>query len=334
MIKSEAKKWKDIHIIDMHHHTIPPFYRSALEKSGVKIAAGLAIPEWSPEIAIKVLNKNKISLAMTSILPGVYFPNSPDIVRKCNEYAAELKNRFPTRFGAFASLPMLDSEKALNELDFVLDELQLDGVALVSNFDGKYLGDQQFEEVIAELNRRKITVFVHPSEPLDPDIPEEFCWAIDSALDTTRAVMSLLYSGYLERYSNVNFILSHVGGIVPYLAKRIALGQLEESNKMKFDLGMFDYLPNFQKVNNGIELLKKLYYDTLAPARNAAYKTVLDLVDHTHLVLATDYVWLPKNFLPLKIAEVKRYFDNESLRAIFQDNPLRLFPHLREVLGV
>jgi len=332
--KTKTKTWRDIHIIDIHHHIIPPFYRRSLEKSDVKIAAGLSIPEWSPELAIKVLNRNKISLALTSILPGVYFPYSPEIVRKCNEYSSNLKKQYPSRFGAFAALPMLDSGKSLDELDYALDELLLDGVALVSNYSGKYLGEHQFEEIFTELNRRKVSVFIHPSEPLDPDIPESFRWAIDSALETTRAIMSLLYSGFLERYPNINFILSHVGGIVPYLAHRISLGQLEKANQMNFDLGMFDYLQNDHKVKNGIKLLKRLFYDTLAPAKNAAYKTVLELVDPTHLVLATDYVWLPKNFLPLKIAEVKRYFNKKSLRAIFQDNPLRLFPQLSEVLGV
>jgi len=61
----------------------------------------------------------------------------------------------PTRFGAFATLPLPDVDAALEELKRALDTLKLDGVVLLSNYDGYYLGDLRFDILLSELNLRK-----------------------------------------------------------------------------------------------------------------------------------------------------------------------------------
>ena len=150
--------------IDVHHHILPSFYVAALEGIGITTSFGLPFPKWSPEEAIEVMDKNSIATAITSIsTPGVYFKESSfsrDLARRCNEYSAQLMREYPDRFGAFASLPLPDVEGALNELEYAIDELNLDGVVLMSNVEGHYLGDPAYEELFAELNRRKLVVFI------------------------------------------------------------------------------------------------------------------------------------------------------------------------------
>ena len=71
--------------------------------------------------------------------------------------------KYPDRFGAFALLPLPDVDGALRELEYSIDTLNLDGVVLMSNVEGHYLGDPAYEELFAELNRRKWVVFIHPN---------------------------------------------------------------------------------------------------------------------------------------------------------------------------
>ena len=325
------------HRIDVHHHILPSFYVAALEGIGITTSFGLPFPKWSPEEAIEVMDKNSIATAITSIsTPGVYFKDSSfsrDLARRCNEYSAQLMRKYPDRFGAFASLPLPDVEDALNELEYAIDELNLDGVVLMSNVEGHYLGDPTYNELFAELNRRKIVVYIHPHDLPDAEIPYYIKGPLDAALDTTRAVMSLLYAGALERYTDIKIILSHAGGIVPYLARRIALGRYEEANQTAYDKGMYDFTLRNRDPEDGINILKRLYYDTLSPAGNSAFRTLQELVDPSHILLATDYVFLPKRFVSSKIAAVRRYdgFDNQTVAAIERENALELFPRFKEV---
>src|SRR5215813_7118545 len=95
--------------IDVHFHLIPPFYREAVYAAGRGPAIG-RYPEWTPELALDLLDRSGIAIALTSLAqPGVGFGSQAGaelLARRCNDYAAELNARWPDRFGAFATVPM------------------------------------------------------------------------------------------------------------------------------------------------------------------------------------------------------------------------------------
>ena len=177
-----------------------------------------------------MMDRQGIATAVTSIsAPGVHFGDANaarELARRCNELSAKLVADHPTRFGAFAILPLPDVKGALLELEYALDVLKLDGVVLLtSHSDGRYLGDPLFDDVMAELDRRSAVAFVHPvvpktSESIRLDVPG---FAAEFVFDTTRAAINLIWSGAMERWPNLRIILSHAGGTTPYLAGRIRL---------------------------------------------------------------------------------------------------------------
>jgi len=147
------------HYIDVHHHIIPPCYREALEKKfglnqsgNIQLpqwsAAGVKFPEWSWESSQHLMQKHHIQSAITSISsPGVYFGDiafAIRLARECNEYAAEMSEAQPHTYGAFATLPLPDIKAALTELDHALDQLKMDGIVLLSNYDSALLGNEHF----------------------------------------------------------------------------------------------------------------------------------------------------------------------------------------------
>src|SRR5260221_4203942 len=92
-----------------------------------------------------------------------------DRARRVNEYTATLVAKQPDRFGNFATLPLPDVDGALRELEHALDTLGADGVTLLANYAGKYLGDAAFEPLWAALDSRQATVFVDPGQPIPSD---------------------------------------------------------------------------------------------------------------------------------------------------------------------
>ena len=218
--------------IDLHHHILPAEYINKLNKIGVVGPADQTFPKnWSPQKSIDIMDHVGVQAAITSFsAPGVYFRDdqfSRSLARFCNEYSAKLVSDYPARFGAFGSLPLPDVEGSLREIEYALDTLKLDGLILLSNAQGKYLGDPAYEEIFQEINSRHSVVFVHPafSSPKHDDLTQMDLTPslIEVPFDTTRAVAHLLYSGVLERYPNIRFTLAHAGGTVPFLAWKIAL---------------------------------------------------------------------------------------------------------------
>jgi aminocarboxymuconate-semialdehyde decarboxylase len=85
-----------------------------------------------------------------------------DMARRVNDYGADLVQRRPDRFGFFATLAPPDVDAALTEVGRAFDQLKVDGVVLMSNYEGVYLGHPSFEPVWKELDRRGAVVYIHP----------------------------------------------------------------------------------------------------------------------------------------------------------------------------
>ncbi len=98
-----------------------------------------------------------------------------------------------------------------------LETLLADGIVLLANSDGRYLGDPGFEPLLEFLHRRRAVVFIHPGDLPAPEVPGIPAFAADFLLDTTRTAISLVLSGAMERFSGIKFILAHAGGSSPTL---------------------------------------------------------------------------------------------------------------------
>jgi 6-methylsalicylate decarboxylase len=119
------------------------------------------MPTWTPEFALDFMDRHDIATQLLSLPQAL----SKDEARRINEYGATLVKQYPTRFGLLASLPMGDVDAALAETAFAFDQLGADGVVMVTNYGGDYLGNSKFEPVFAALNKRSATIFIHPINP-------------------------------------------------------------------------------------------------------------------------------------------------------------------------
>jgi len=243
--------------IDVHSHFLPPFFHDALVQAGLSKPDGMpAIPPWSTEAHLKMMESANVKKSVLSISsPGSHLTVGDNaagkkLTRQCNAYAADLKERYPGKFGFWASLPLPDVDAALEEIEKAVDE-GCDGFGLMTNYHGKYVGDAVFDPVFAKFNELGASVFIHPTTPCiahgtgnnatDPktvtkalpfgsDVPVPI---FEFLFDTSRAVINLFYSGTIDRSPKIQFIIPHVGGTLPPLITRFtAFGRLVPGTKV------------------------------------------------------------------------------------------------------
>ena len=311
-------------LIDTHHHFYPPEYQKLwLEwEDQRKIPHFAGQVAWSKAKAIEDMDQAGIRVAVLSMAstPGVWFNLGAEkaslLARDCNDFAAEMMRENPGRFGLFATLSMLDIDKALKEIEYALDALKADGVGLQTNYGDKWLGHAVYRPIFDELNRRKAVVYVHPlvasccAELSVGALPP----VIEVPHDTTRAITSLLLSGGFARWRNINWLFSHAGGTMPMMASRI------ESYHALFK-GTHEFAPEGIRAE-----LRRLNYDTANATGAATIRALMELVPVSKVTYGSDYPYFGLD--QMKNLE-KLGFDEGALRAIGSGNACGLIPRLK-----
>ncbi|MUL48619.1 amidohydrolase [Mycobacterium sp. CBMA293] len=309
--------------IDTHHHMIPPDYRKVLRQAGIDDAGGRALPGWSPEESLQTMAELGVATAILSVsTPGTTFlPAAADaaaLARDLNDYSAELVAAGPDRFGFFATVPMPHLDEAVTESVRALDKLGADGVVLLANSSGTYVGASGQDELFAALDTRSAVVFIHPADLPGPTVDGVQPFAADFLLDTTRAAYLLVRNGIRRRYPNIKFVLSHAGGFVPYASHRMAVS-------ITGDVGgsPADHLDDFAS----------FYFDTALSSSAAALPSLLAFAKPGHVTFGSDFPFAPVGVSKLFAAGLETYggLDAAGQRAIDRDNALVLFPRLGAV---
>ena len=148
-----------------------------------------------------------------------------------NEFAKySTDTRYKSRIGFFGVLPdWQDVDGTLAEIDFLFKEQKLcSGVTVYTTYGEKLLGSRKFLPIWKKLQAYKALVFLHPGvldvKPkfIGNGIPQPI---IDYPLATTRAAVDLVVTGTVRACPDVEIILSHAGGALPFLGSR-AIGGL------------------------------------------------------------------------------------------------------------
>ena len=308
------------HRIDVHQHVVPPFWAHALPTHGGD-PSGTVIPQWSPDSAIDFMDSQQVATGILSLTaPSVIGWDKSErrrMARRVNEYTADLVTKRPDRFGNFATLPLPDAEGALWELEHALDTLRADGVILLANYAGKYLGEAAFEPIWSELHRRHAVVFVHPGQPPLPTAAGVPGPLVDYPFDTTRAAVQLVLNGIVDRYPGARIILAHAGGFLPYASHRFA------------ELARV-FRPAAAKPADILAAFQRFYFDTALSSGPAALPSLKAFAGSGHMVFGSDFPYAPAGIGASFTAKLDA--DNsltaDEHRAINHGNACALFPRL------
>jgi aminocarboxymuconate-semialdehyde decarboxylase len=152
------------------------------------------------------------------------------IAQKVNDEINTICSTYPSRLFFFGTLPLsADANVVLGEIKRLSGQRYCRGVILGTTGLGNGLDDQELLPIFAALSEAKLPVFLHPHYGLPSSVwgPKAAEYghvlplALGFPLETTIAITRLILSGAFEKVPDLQMILAHSGGTLPFLAGRI-----------------------------------------------------------------------------------------------------------------
>lgn len=286
-------------VIDVHNHYYPPAYIEALRsgQSTVKIdfdGEGNPRLHYPGDYNVAVrghrdidfreqeMQKYGVDTQVISLTtPGTHV-ETPAIAVKLaamvNDAFAEVVRTKRGRFKALATLPLSDPAASVKEFERACKQLGFRGAMLFSNVNGVALADKRFWPLYEAANDFEAILHIHPTDPAGVEAMTEY-WLmplVGFLFDTTLAAEKIVFSGVVERYPRIRWVLSHLGGAIPYIAERADRGYR----------AFKECRANISRPPS--EYLKQFYYDTVN-FDPLALKLAIDFAGTEHILAGSDY---------------------------------------------
>jgi aminocarboxymuconate-semialdehyde decarboxylase len=325
-----------MHAIDVHTHIVPESFPPYIGKNvdvpwpsmapahachchvmiRGKVYRTVRQSAFTLEDRLADMDRMRVGIQCLSPMPELlsYWLPAEDAAVMCrylNEQIAQMVQRHPTRFTGLGCVPLQDLDRALAELDYLVDVLKFPGVEIASHVNGVSIGDARFEPFFAAVAAKGACVFVHALRPAGKDrivgafSEQAVCFPADIAL----AAASMVTGGIAERHPALRICFSHGGGAF---------------------IGMVPRLSRAWQVN--AKATESLPRDPAEYARRFWYDSIMfdpELIAHlarrfgaTQVVAGTDYPFTLDDPDPVATLEATGV-DEATLQGFLRDNALR-----------
>lgn len=286
-------------VVDFHNHYYPPRYLEALKagSSRVKVTVddeGNPLLHYPGDYNIAVRGHRDLAYrngvlaehgvdtqVITLTTPGTHVEERREAVRLAslvNDEFREGMDRHGRRFVALATLPLNDPAASVTELQRACHDLGMPGAMLFSNVNGVALSDRRFWPLYEVANDLDAVLYIHPTNPVSVEAMNQY-WLmplVGFLFDTTLAAASLVFTGIPERFPRIRWVLTHMGGAIPYLAERLDRGfRAFRECRANIQRPPTDYLRQF-------------YYDTVNFDANAI-ELAIAFAGVDHILAGSDY---------------------------------------------
>jgi len=325
--------------IDMHAHYVPPRILEVLERDaapyGVQVqhaegggrclhfGAGVTLRPFHPHLLDldarwRFMDGQRVDRQILSVWTdlsgyGLEPAAAARWHRLLNEALTEVVQQYPQRLAALASVPLQDPVRAAAELAYGVRQCGAVGGVIGTNIEGQNLDAPALDEFWSAAVELQVPLFLHPVEPVLPArVSKYYLHALTYYLyDTTATVGAMLFSGVLDRFPDLQLILSHGGGFFPYHA------------------GRFDIIyTNLAQTREHLAqppsaYLQRFYYDTIVH-HPTALQFLCTMVGSDRLLLGTDYPFPVADPDPLRLY-AQAGFTDADIDAMAGENARVLF---------
>ncbi len=281
--------------IDAFTHALTErFYETLVEEYEFTGLSGRPTFLWDMEQRLEDMDKFGIDKHVVSMAPlpfwkGLDDESAREITRLANDEIRRLADAHPDTIIPVGTIPKVTDE-LIAEFERCTEELDLTGIQIFSNIDGKPLDRPEFEPLFATAERTSTPLWLHPQ------LHEWYDWAseyMDHRLfgwpfDTTLALSRLVFGGITRKY-DFDLVSHHGGGMIPFYSSRID-GFYE--TRMQYPENYADTdLPELEQPVS--DHFGEFYADTALGSAVAPHECAHDLFGE-NLVFGTDYPFGPR----------------------------------------
>ncbi len=151
--------------------------------------------------------------------PGQYFYfTDPETgrasARAINDGMAQAVALHPDRLVGMGTVPLQNVEMAIAEMRRCVRELDLRGIEIGSNIDGKDYSAEEFRPFFSAAEELGVLLFLHPLGFTQPDRMGDFYLnnLIGNPLESSLALSHLIFGGVLDRNPGLKICVAHGGG--------------------------------------------------------------------------------------------------------------------------
>ncbi|MGH3319734.1 MAG: amidohydrolase family protein [Streptosporangiaceae bacterium] len=259
---------------------------------------------------------------------------SREFARVGNEGLAELVQKHPDRFAGFcACVPLSDVEGALDEIDYAVNELGALGVQIYTHVGGHPLDEERFEPFYAKMAQVDRLIQVHPCRnstwadyPTEERSKYEIWWTFGWEYDLSAFMARIVFSGVLERYPKLKFLIHHGGSMVPHFAGRVGPGWDQLGARTPAD--QKEDVTGYPLSKRPIDYFRMFYADTAMFGAAHALRCVIDFYGPDHVLFGSDCPFDPEKgpgYIRATIRNLEELdLPDDARSAIFGGNLQRL----------
>ena len=155
------------------------------------------------------------------------------VAAESNDYLADAINKYPSRFGGFASLPTAAPDKAVAELERRVRGQKFAGAVINGHNRSRYLDDKFYWPILECAEELGAPIHLHPTPPPAPVIDASYGgfaplvtqmlagpgwgWHIETAVH----VLRLILGGVFDRFPRLQIVIGHRGEGLPFMFRRL-----------------------------------------------------------------------------------------------------------------
>ena len=307
-------------MIDTQTHYVPPSAAKLLDSLPAQVAVhGIARPldpagpMFGLDQRLRAMDEAGVETSVLSPAPiGLIADRDRriELCRAANDGLLEACTAWPDRFVMAAALPLPDGEDALAELMRVRTEDRVRAIFIVAQTTLYRPDEGGLEGLFAAAADAGLPVIIHPAAGVVDLAPEFDAYGIGSGMHAmishSLVAARIIQSGLMDRLERLELILTHLGGVLPFLIERLDSRHTGPT-----------FLPPSQYLKH------RLFLDNCGYPEGPALRCALETVGADRLVIGSD--WPSRPIAPAIESIRKLGLDRETEVAILAGNAARWF---------